>query len=54
MFRHSRGGDLTVSSYVDRALERAEEAERNETRISKDHRAFAELRAIVGETTAEP
>lgn len=43
-----------MSSYIDSVLERAEEAEQNETRITKDQRAFAELRAIVGETAAEP
>lgn len=43
-----------MSSYVGGALERAEEAERNETRVARDQRAIAELRAIVGETTAEP
>lgn len=43
-----------MSSYVDSVLERVEEAEQNETRITKDQRALAELRAIIGETTAEP
>lgn len=43
-----------MSSYVDNALERAEEYEQHETQMSKDYRAFAELRAVVGETTVEP
>lgn len=40
------------SGYVDGARERAEDAERGDTRLSRDRRALAELRAIVGETDA--
>lgn len=42
-----------MASYVDHAMERAEAAERAEPRPSKDGRALAELRAIVGETDVE-